>query len=432
MSTGIVWFKNDLRLEDNETLATAIKECESLVPVYCLDDAHVATTNFGFKKMGSFRVQFLLESLADLDKNLRSLGSGLIVVKGSPEEEIIKIAQTYNAVTVYAKAENGTEESITENKVKKALALLNISFKSYHTATLYDINDLPFEIKNLPNIFTEFRKKVEAIWTIRDIFKKPENIVSPTITSLKLPNVESLGQIPQSIDSRAAILFKGGETEAQHRLQYYLFSSKAISVYKETRNGMIGSNYSSKFSAWLAMGCISPVTIYYQLKKYEKVNGSNQSTYWLVFELLWRDYFYFVMEKYGSKLFLREGIKSEEVQTKKYHEKFFMNWANGETNNDFIDANMKELNLTGFMSNRGRQNVASYLCNDLKMDWRYGAAYFEQQLIDYDVCCNWGNWAYIAGVGNDPRPNRYFNIDKQAKDYDGNAAFRNLWLSKLE
>jgi len=96
---------------------------------------------------------------------------------------------------------------------------------------------------------------------------------------------------------------------------------------------------------------------------------------------------------------------------------------------DFIDANMIELKLTGFMSNRGRQNVASYLCNDLKLNWRYGAAYFEQQLIDYDVCSNWGNWAYLAGVGNDPRGNRYFNIEKQAQDYDKDKEYRKLWLA---
>jgi deoxyribodipyrimidine photo-lyase len=95
---------------------------------------------------------------------------------------------------------------------------------------------------------------------------------------------------------------------------------------------------------------------------------------------------------------------------------------------DFVDANMIELKLTGFMSNRGRQNVASYLCNDLKLDWRYGAEYFEQQLIDYDVCSNWGNWAYIAGVGNDPRSDRYFNIKKQADQYDADKHYRNLWL----
>ena len=102
-------------------------------------------------------------------------------------------------------------------------------------------------------------------------------------------------------------------------------------------------------------------------------------------------------------------------------------WINGKTGVDFVDANMIELKLTGFMSNRGRQNVASYFCNDLKLDWRLGAAYFEQQLIDYDVCSNWGNWAYLAGVGNDPRGQRTFNTEKQALDYDKDGAYRKLW-----
>jgi deoxyribodipyrimidine photo-lyase len=112
----------------------------------------------------------------------------------------------------------------------------------------------------------------------------------------------------------------------------------------------------------------------------------------------------------------------------KHHSGWFEKWKNGNTGIDFVDANMIELKLTGFMSNRGRQNVASYLCHNLKLDWRYGAAYFEEQLIDYDVCSNWGNWMYVAGVGNDPRENRVFNMEKQAAMYDHDQSYRNLWL----
>ena len=191
---------------------------------------------------------------------------------------------------------------------------------------------------------------------------------------------------------------------------------------------MIGANYSSKFSAWLALGCLSPREIYFELKKYEAKYEANESTYWLVFELLWRDYFRFMMKKYHIKFFQQHGIQNKEIPVNKHNVQVLQSWIDGITGIDFIDANMIELKSTGFMSNRGRQNVASYLCNDLKLDWRYGAAYFEQQLIDYDVCNNWGNWAYLAGVGNDPRGNRYFNIDKQAQDYDKNQEYRNLWL----
>jgi deoxyribodipyrimidine photo-lyase len=229
-------------------------------------------------------------------------------------------------------------------------------------------------------------------------------------------------------DKRAAIYFKGGETEALKRLSSYLFDTKNILTYKQTRNGMVGNAYSSKLSAWLSLGCISPRLIYTEIKKFEKQFEANESTYWLIFELIWRDYFYFLMNKFGTKFFKLNGIKNKPVANKNHDSNLFETWKNGHTGNDFIDANMIELKLTGFMSNRGRQNVASYLCHDLKLDWRMGATYFEHQLIDYDVCSNWGNWAYLAGVGNDPRPNRKFNIDKQANDYDADKTFRNLWL----
>ena len=138
-----------------------------------------------------------------------------------------------------------------------------------------------------------------------------------------------------------------------------------------------------------------------------------------------------MFKKHQTKFFLYAGIKTDKINSKSLNEKLLSQWINGATQSDLVNANMLELKLTGYMSNRGRQNVASYLCNDLKLDWRYGAAYFEQQLIDYDVCSNWGNWAYLAGVGNDPRGNRYFNIEKQANDYDAKKTYRNLWLTKI-
>jgi deoxyribodipyrimidine photo-lyase len=428
MTTAIVWFKNDLRLQDNETLITAIKDNEQVIPVYCIDENQFATTKYGYKKMGSFRTQFLFESLIDLDNSLRAIGSGLLLVKGKPEEEIIKVAKDYNVKNVYAKFEIAPDEKRTEDAVANALEAMDISLHTFETTSLYKEFDLPFELNKLPDVFTGFRNKVEKNTIIRNVFLLPTKINSPAIPVLHLPTLQSLQLGDIKMDNRCAIHFKGGESEAHKRLQHYFYETKAISTYKETRNGLIGANYSSKFSAWLAMGCISPVTIHDELKKYEALHAANESTYWLVFELLWRDYFYFVLQKFGKKLFKKEGIKNDlSVQTK-FHPAFFTKWVNGETGVDFVDANMRELKLTGFMSNRGRQNVASYLCNDLKMDWRYGAAYFEEQLIDYDVASNWGNWAYLAGVGNDPRPHRYFNIEKQANDYDAKGEYRKLWL----
>ena len=430
IKTALVWFKTDLRIEDNETLVKAIAQSEKVIPVYCFDDSHFETTVYGFKKTGSFRAQFLLESLEDLDAKLRTLGSGLRIVMGKPEVEIPKLVQEYKAQKVFAKREVAFEEKQTEKKVQTELFKLRCELDTYSTSTLYHAEDLPFSIKNIPDVFTNFRKKTEKDAEIRPPFTAPKQINSPEIPAIELPTLEDLGVSKTTIDSRAVLAFKGGESEAIQRLQHYFYNTQSLSTYKETRNGMVGADYSSKFSPWLAMGCISARYIYAEVKKYEMQFGANDSTYWLVFELLWRDFFRFMFKKYQTKFFLYEGIKLKKGNSKSLNEKLLSQWVNGTTASDFINANMLELQQTGFMSNRGRQNVASYFCNELNMDWRLGAAYFEEQLIDYDVCSNWGNWAYLAGVGNDPRGHRYFNIEKQATDYDKNKAFRKLWLTE--
>ena len=430
MKRSIVWFKTDLRLHDNETLVQAIAQSDEVIPVYCLDDDHFNITEFGFRKTGKFRARFLLEALQDLDANLRPLGSGLIVVHGKPEVELYQLVKLYGVHKVFAKREVSYEEKQTEERVEKELWKLQCSFETFSTSTLYHAQDLPFSIKDIPDIFTAFRRQVEHESSVRPMIQKPRKIKSPPIPPLHLPKLKALGLVAPVHDNRSVLAFKGGESEGYKRLNAYFFETQLIANYKNTRNGMIGADYSTKFSPWLALGCLSPREIFYELKKYESKFSANDSTYWLVFELLWRDYFRFMMKKHRNKYFSISGIKAADLNPLQKDTKVLQTWINGKTGNDFVDANMLELKLTGFMSNRGRQNVASYLCNDLKLDWRYGAAYFEQQLIDYDVCSNWGNWAYLAGVGNDPRGNRYFDMLKQAKLYDPKSTYRQLWLKK--
>jgi deoxyribodipyrimidine photo-lyase len=427
MKKSIVWFKTDLRIHDNETLHEAIINSDEILPVYCFDEKQFEVTKFGFKKTGNYRAQFLLESLADLDNELRKLGSGLLILKGKVTDELYQIAKSYSASKIYAKKEIAYEEKLLEVEVENKLGQLNCSLETIGTSTLYLSKDLPFPIKDIPPVFTDFRKKVEKVSQVKTTFPMPKNITSPKIVSLNLPALSELGLSLPINDIRKVLDFKGGENEGLKRLHYYFSQTQLISKYKETRNGLIGGDYSSKFSPWMALGCLSPREIYFQIKKFETEFVANKSTYWLFFELLWRDYFKFMMEKYPHQFFLYSGIK-EHVKIKPIQKNNLIKWINGETGVDFVDANMKELKQTGFMSNRGRQNVASYLVNDLELDWRYGASYFEQQLIDYDVSSNWGNWAYIAGVGNDPRSNRYFNIEKQAMQYDPNQDYIRLWL----
>lgn len=157
----------------------------------------------------------------------------------------------------------------------------------------------------------------------------------------------------------AVLQFKGGEHEAFDRLKHYLWKTDLLATYKETRNGLLGADYSSKFSPWLANGTLSPRKIYHEVKSYEEQRKKNNSTYWLIFELIWRDYFRFSAWRFGDKIFKAGGIQDKN-RNWETNRKNFDKWANAETGIPFIDANMRELNHTGFMSNRGRQNVASF------------------------------------------------------------------------
>lgn len=427
MKRSIVWFKSDLRLTDNETLTQAISASEEVIPVYCLDERLLTQKQFGSKRIGAFRLRFLLESLADLDASLRSKGSGLVFRIGIPEKIIPALVAELGVDKVFAKKEVAHEEKAVQADVEKELWKQKCLFEEFSTSTLYHAVDLPFGIRNIPDVFSAFRKRVEKETPIRIPCEVPDQLKSPSIAPLKLPTLTDLGFEEPEYDERAVLSFRGGESEAHKRLTHYFFETRALSSYKETRNGLIGPDYSSKFSPWLALGCISARWIYHQVKEYEQLHCANDSSYWLIFELIWRDYFRFVMKKHEARLFELHGFNGQLALNDLNDQELLDKWINGTTGDDFVDANMRELKYTGFMSNRGRQNVASYLIDQLKVDWRFGAAYFEEQLIDYDVSSNWGNWAYLAGVGNDPRGKRVFNTEKQAKDYDPEGKYRRLW-----
>ncbi|PSF38185.1 cryptochrome DASH [Aphanothece hegewaldii CCALA 016] len=424
----LIWYRNDLRIHDHEPLYQALKEKAQIIPFYCFDSRQFGQTPFGFPKTGSFRTQFLLFSITNLKNSLQKLGSDLIIRQGKPENIITDLVKTLEISTVYYHQEVTAEELAVE----KALAKNNIKIKGFWGTTLYHPDDLPFEINQLPELFTNFRKKVEKDFIIRHTFPFPKQLPSlPEIDVGTIPSFEDLGVEKPILGEKGVLIFQGGETAGLTRLKDYFWHKDSLKVYKETRNGMLGSDYSSKFSAWLSLGCLSPRYIYEQVQKYESERIKNDSTYWLIFELLWRDFFRFICAKHGNKIFYLSGLQGLDIPWK-VDETRFKIWQEGKTGYPLVDANMRELLATGFMSNRGRQNVASFLTKNLGINWQMGSEWFESMLIDYDVCSNWGNWNYTAGVGNDARGFRYFNIPKQSKDYDPNGEYLKYWLPELE
>ena len=424
--TSLVWFRNDLRSIDHQPLADAAKNGD-VCGIYCFDPRHYNSISYGFQKTDAIRTQFLIESVTDLRTKLRSLGSELLVRVGKPEDILPEIIKEMNAEQLLFHGEVAPEENNVEVYVEESIS---VPVKKYWGHTMYHRDDLPFDLLTIPDVFTQFRKKVEKKSTVRKPIPVPRNLKwDVSLEPGDIPSVADLGLTERPIDNKAVIQFKGGETEAWKRLQHYFFEADELRNYKYTRNGLLGADYSSKFSPWLAHGCISARSIHDEVENYEKTVHENVSTYWMKFELIWRDYFRYSMIKYGSQLFQLGGMQGKDLK-KSTHQATFDKWANGETGIPFIDANMRELNQTGYMSNRGRQNVASFLAQNLNFDWRWGAAYFESKLIDYDVCSNWGNWAYNSTVGHDPR-NRYFNIINQAGKYDKKGEYVRHWLPEL-
>ncbi|MEM9137918.1 MAG: DASH family cryptochrome, partial [Cyanobacteria bacterium P01_F01_bin.42] len=392
----IVWFRNDLRLHDHAPLYKAIKSASHIVPLYCLDPRQFETTPFGFPKTGPFRAQFLLESLADLRQSLKDLNSNLVIRSGCPEDIIPELAQSLGVQTVIFNREVTSEEKHVERALVEKLEATNISCERYWGATLYHPQNLPFSLQEIPEAFTQFRKQVERQSSVDMSLPSPKSMPPlPDVEAGSIPSLEDLGLSQPEPDSRATFEFKGGETAGKARVKDYMWTQDRLKVYKETRNGMLNPNDASRLSAWLSLGCLSPRYIYDEVLRYEDERIENDSTYWLIFELLWRDYFRFVCAKHGDRVFKAAGLRGLNYPWKR-DRKLFDLWKNGQTGYPLVDANMQELMATGFMSNRGRQNVASFLTKNLGIDWRMGAEWFESMLIDYDVCSNWGNWNYTA------------------------------------
>lgn len=427
MKTAIYWFRYDLRLHDNPGWTQLVASHDSAVGIFVLPQRWFLQGRYQSKGIEFYRLKFLLESLDDLRTQLRACGSELLVLNGDPATEIINWAERLNVHTVSVGKHPGSDECDDVARVKSALDIPVIERENF---TLFDRAELPFDLQELPDIFSQFRKRVEKQVPSRSLPMPP-----------RLRQGVQLDDSPCELDKWRAILsaqamatsvhphaleFSGGSHAGLRQLDYFLQESHSIASYKETRNQLDGWNFSSKLSPWLAFGCLSARQVAEAINRYESAFQANESTYWLYFELLWREYFQWLAFRYGKRMFALRGIQNKNPLLSFYSSEFTA-WCYGNTESDFVNAFMRQLLHTGWMSNRGRQIVASYLINELGVDWRYGAAWFEQQLIDYDIAANWGNWQYLAGVGTDPRGRRHFNIEKQRQTYDPESIFIGRW-----
>lgn len=412
---ALYWFNNDLRLHDNPGLVRAAMQADKMLCIYCVDPRWFAPNRYTHNRIGNHRWRFLADSLRALDTALKQYGQRLLVVHQQPLDAIAQLITQYDISSVYRS--KTADYYLNQDWQTLAQRYPMLDFVELDSHTLFKLESLPFELQDLPETFTQFRKKVEQLPAQRALAVPgylPPVPSGPATGEPDLPAVEQGGHA-----------FVGGEAAAQQHVARY-FSDRLASNYKDVRNALDGWENSTKLSPWLAAGCISPRFVLQKLQAYEKAVVANESTYWIYFELLWREYFQWYAHRHHKHLFLFTGGKRRKPATGYYPERY-RKWCAGNTPYPIVNACMNQLNETGYMSNRGRQIVASCLVNELHSDWRCGAAYFEQQLIDYDVASNWGNWQYLAGVGPDPRGKRHFDLDKQTRQYDPDGEFIRKW-----
>ncbi|TDO22512.1 DASH family cryptochrome [Pedobacter duraquae] len=386
---GLVWFKNDLRLHDNEVLVKAHEECSELVFCYCIEKSDYEQSGLGFRKKDVVRFKFMHQSVLNLKTNLECLGGHLVVGENSAMVTLPELVEKYGITDIYAEEEYAPYEISLVNTLIKALPAVEFHF--FWGKTLYHKDDIPFKISEIPLTSKAYRITAGRKAKPRETFSRPFkfNAVADVKTK-RFPSYKLYG-FNEDEYKNSKLFVRGGEDAALERLQYYTFKSELLTGYRWSRNKSDGLDYSSKLSPYLALGCISAREIYEKVKNYESKVKKNQSTWWLIFELVWRDYFTFKGMRFGTAIFKTKGYKNKDIDWENDPSKF-EKWCSGCTGIPFVDAHMRQLNETGYMSNRGRVNCASYLTHDLKIDWTWGAAYFEAKLIDYDVSSNWMNW----------------------------------------
>ena len=439
MKTVLFWFRSDLRLHDQPALAhataLAAQQGAALLPVFC--HAPPATTRWGFERVGPHRQAFLASTLACLSSALAARGSRLLECAGTALDMLPALAQALGGAGGGDRNCSTVCEAIAAPEEEAEVAALRASGLQVHTvwqSSLLHPDDLPFAAADLAPVFTAFRNAVERA-KVQPRAPLPAPAALPALPPESLwsafqcqPPAAQTAAVhdPRSSFPHATAAFAGGEVAALAHLAQYL-ERKLPHSYKQTRNGLTGVDYSSKFSPWLATGALSARQVMAQLRQFEAEHGASDGSYWLWFELLWRDHFRLLHLQHGTALYRARGLSDQPLPA--HNAQGFKRWCQGQTGEPLVDAAMRELAATGYLSNRLRQVVASCLVHDLHGDWRAGAAWFEHCLLDYDPYSNQGNWLYIAGRGTDPRGGRRFNPQKQAQDHDADGHYRRLWAS---
>ena len=432
----VVWFRQDLRVADQPLLQRAASLSQPVLGLYLLPDHWLHADADGMDRLGPAKSAFLLESLNDLQAQLAQRGLTLQCLRAEPVT-LLSHWHARQPLQVITAAAQAPEEAAMIAALRQA----GIRVIEEETQTLLAAEAVPWQ-GAFPATFSRFRRKVES--------RHGVPVTSPQGPPPSLSAAQPLPAPPFAEPAREVLAqrcqfwrcnsqdyfsLSGGEQAGLQWLEHYLFETRSVDHYKQTRNRLIGAHFSSRLSAFLAWGNLSVRRVWQRILDYDAMHGSNPGSEWLRVELLWREFYHWSLREHGARVFHFAGLNDEGPRWPEpaslLAREYWQRWCQANTGLPFIDANLRELMATGYASNRGRQNLASFWVHDMGLDWRRGARWFQHHLVDDDVASNWGNWAYIAGVGHDARGGRRFSPTRQCQHYDPEGEHLHYWLPAL-
>lgn len=416
MSTAVWWIRRDLRLADNPALTAALAQADQVIPLFILDPHLTEAPTTGAK-----RLAFLFDGLRALDADLRTRGSRLLVLRGAPLTLLRSLLESTQARAIVAQADVSPYARQRDAEIAQRLPLqLTPGLTVFPPDAVRKADGAPY------TVFTPFSRAWKALPPNLALLPAPALI--PTPPALASEPVPTMPALPASVP------FVAGEAEAQRRLQRFASDLAAPIVRYHEERDRTDLEGTSRLSPHLRFGMISArqaAAAAYEILNTARTDASRRGAEVWLNELIWREFYASILYHFPNVL--REAFRPE-LRTIAWdnNEAFFATWCEGRTGYPIVDAAMRQLVQTGWMHNRGRMIVASFLVKDLLIDWRWGERFFMQHLVDGDPASNNGGWQWTAGVGTDAAPYfRIFNPVLQGEKFDPNGEFVRRWLPEL-
>ena len=416
MKTAVWWIRRDLRLADNQALMAACQAADQVVPLFIVDPFFEKSDYVGDKRRA-----FLWAGLRQLDADLRERGSRLIVRYGRPAQILAAILQETEAEAIFAEEDFTSYAQRRDSHIAHHLPLhLEAGLVVHPPGTVLKQDGNPY------TVFTPFKKNA---WLERPLPQQSDILPAPN--TLNMPETVHSDELPTALALPKDVPFSPGEAEAQRRLKQ--FARDAIDKYAQERD-MVSVAGTSQLSPYLRFGMISArqavVTAVTAMQQAESKEARQGAETWLS-ELIWREFYMHVLYHFPHVLQRSFRPEYDKIEWRNREDEFAA-WCNGRTGYPLVDAAMRQLITSGWMHNRARMVVASFLVKDLLIDWRWGEKFFMQHLVDGDPAANNGGWQWTAGTGTDAAPYfRIFNPTSQAKKFDPDGAFIRRWLPEL-